>query len=49
MSNRLIRLLKDKSGGGALEYGLIAAGLLGAIVVVLLQLGPKIAAAFTAG
>jgi len=44
-----MRLLKDASGDGALEYGLIAASLLGAIVVVLVQLGPKIAAALTAG
>ncbi len=44
----LSRFLKDESGATAIEYGLIAAGISVAIVVVVTQVGSKLVTTFTA-
>lgn len=41
------RFLKDESGATAIEYGLIAAGIAVAIILVVDQLGTAINAKFT--
>ena len=43
----LNRFLKDESGATAIEYGLIAAGISVAIIVVVQGLGTKLNATFT--
>jgi pilus assembly protein Flp/PilA len=48
MSARGKRFLKDQSGASAVEYGLIAAGILVAIIVVIQGLGAKLNAALGA-
>ncbi len=40
------KLLRDKSGVTAVEYGLIAAGIAGAIIVILFLVGEDIVAIF---
>lgn len=41
------KLLRDKSGATAIEYGLIAAGIAVAIITVLTGLGDKLISTFT--
>ena len=41
------RFLRDESGATAIEYGLIAAGIAVAIIVVVNTLGDQLAATFT--
>jgi pilus assembly protein Flp/PilA len=43
----LSRFLKDQSGATAIEYGLLAAGISVAIIVVVQGLGTKLNATFT--
>jgi pilus assembly protein Flp/PilA len=47
MLKQFSRLLKDESGATAIEYGLIAAGIAVAIIVVVQSLGTKLNATFT--
>ena len=42
----LVKFLKDESGATAIEYGLIAAGISIAIVVVVTNVGTKLNATF---
>jgi len=44
---KLYRFLKDESGVTAIEYGLIAAGIGVAIVVIVFQVGTALVATFT--
>jgi pilus assembly protein Flp/PilA len=46
VSNLFARFVQDTSGATAVEYGLIAAGIAVAIVVVMLGLASKISATF---
>jgi len=43
----LIRFRRDESGATAIEYGLIAAGIAAAIIVVVNTLGTNVNTAFT--
>ena len=43
----LVQFLKDESGGTAIEYGLIAAGISVAIIAVVNSLGSQLKATFT--
>jgi pilus assembly protein Flp/PilA len=47
MSVLIKRFLKDESGATAIEYGLIAAGISVAIILVVQGLGTKLNATFT--
>ncbi|KPF92347.1 Flp family type IVb pilin [Rhodopseudomonas palustris] len=47
MKNILARFVKDESGATAIEYGLIAAGIALAIIVVVNGIGSKLNLAFT--
>jgi pilus assembly protein Flp/PilA len=47
MSVLLRRFLHDESGATAIEYGLIAAGISVAIIVVVKGLGSRLTATFT--
>ena len=47
MKNLVSRFLKDQSGATAIEYGLIAAGISVAIIVVVNSIGSKLNIAFT--
>ena len=46
MKNLFARFLKDESGATAIEYGLIAAGISVAIIVVVNTLGSQLNAKF---
>jgi pilus assembly protein Flp/PilA len=48
MIARVRRFLQDRSGASAVEYGLIAAGILVAIITVMQGLGTKLNAALGA-
>lgn len=48
MKTLVSRFVKDESGATAIEYGLIAAGISVAIIVVVQGLGTKLTATFTA-
>ena len=48
MIARVKRFVQDRSGASALEYGLIAAGILVAIIAVMQGLGAKLNAALGA-
>lgn len=48
MKNLYARFVKDESGATAIEYGLIAAGISVAIVLILPQIGARLAVAFNA-
>jgi pilus assembly protein Flp/PilA len=43
----LVQFLKDESGGTAIEYGLIAAGITIAIIAVINALGSQLNATFS--
>lgn len=43
----LRRFAKDNSGATAIEYGIIASGIMVAIVIVVYEIGPVIADIFT--
>ena len=45
--SKFLRFLKDESGATAIEYGLIAAGISVAIIVVVNGLGTKLNDTFT--
>jgi pilus assembly protein Flp/PilA len=45
--NLLVRFLKDESGGTAIEYGLIAAGITIAIIAVINALGSQLNSTFS--
>jgi len=45
--SKLVRLLRDESGAAAIEYGLIAAGISVAIIVVVNSLGTKLSEIFS--
>jgi len=47
MKNLVSRFVKDESGATAIEYGLIAAGISVAIIVVVQGLGSKLKTTFT--
>lgn len=47
MKKLLARFAKDESGATAIEYGLIAAGIAVAIVVVVFNIGTQLETAFT--
>jgi pilus assembly protein Flp/PilA len=47
MKNLIARFAKDESGATAIEYGLIAAGISLAIIVVVNSLGTNLNAKFT--
>jgi pilus assembly protein Flp/PilA len=47
MKNLIARFVKDESGATAIEYGLIAAGISLAIIVVVNSLGTNLNAKFT--
>jgi pilus assembly protein Flp/PilA len=47
MKNLFARFMKDESGATAIEYGLIAAGIAVAIVVVVPQIGSALNTTFT--
>jgi pilus assembly protein Flp/PilA len=47
MKNLFARFLKDESGATAIEYGIIAAGISVAIIVVVGTLGDELTATFT--
>jgi len=47
MAKHLMRILKDKSGATAIEYGLIAAGISVAIIAVVNGLGTQLNNTFT--
>jgi pilus assembly protein Flp/PilA len=47
MAGKLIAFLKDASAATAIEYGLIAAGIAGAIIAVTKGLGTKLNTTFT--
>jgi pilus assembly protein Flp/PilA len=47
MSTLIARFMKDESGATAIEYGLIAAGISVAIIVVVQTLGSKLNTTFT--
>lgn len=46
MKHLVLRFLKDESGATAAEYGLIAAGLVAAIIAVLQRLGSRLSETF---
>ncbi len=46
MSKLLLRFLHDKSGAGAIEYALIAAGISVVIVVTVATIGSQLNSAF---
>lgn len=46
MKNLVARFVRDESGATAIEYGLIAAGISVAIIVVVGTLGDKVKATF---
>ena len=41
------RFLSDNSGATAVEYGLIAAGIAAAIIVIVVEVGTKVSGTFT--
>jgi len=45
--NKLVRFVKDESGATAIEYGLIAAGISVAIIVVVQTVGTNLNTTFT--
>jgi pilus assembly protein Flp/PilA len=45
--NLLVQFLKDESGGTAIEYGLIAAGITIAIIAVINALGSQLNSTFS--
>jgi pilus assembly protein Flp/PilA len=47
MKNLVSRFVKDESGATAIEYGLIAAGISIAIIVVVQGVGTQLKATFT--
>ena len=47
MSKLLVRFAKDESGATAIEYGLIAAGISVAIVVIVQTVGTDLVGVFT--
>ncbi len=47
MKSQLLRFLRDTSGATAIEYGLIAAGISVAIIVVVNTLGGQLVNTFT--
>jgi pilus assembly protein Flp/PilA len=47
MSSKFGKFLRDESGATAIEYGLIAAGISVAIIVVVNGLGEKLTSTFT--
>jgi pilus assembly protein Flp/PilA len=47
MRNVIGRFMRDESGATAIEYGLIAAGISVAIIVIVKQLGSTLNAKFT--
>jgi len=47
MKNLVTRFIKDESGATAIEYGLIAAGISVAIIVIVGQLGTTLTGTFT--
>ncbi|MEI8144004.1 MAG: Flp family type IVb pilin [Alphaproteobacteria bacterium] len=47
MKNLLARFAKNESGATAIEYGLIAAGIAGVIIVTVNSLGTTVQGAFT--
>ena len=47
MKTLVTRFVKDESGATAIEYGLIAAGISVAIIVVVNSIGSKLNIAFT--
>lgn len=47
MKERLMAFLRNESGATAIEYGLIAAGISVAIIVVVQGLGTKLKGTFT--
>ncbi len=48
MSNLIKKFRRNEDGATAIEYGLIAGLLAVAVITVLVTLGPKVAAQFTA-
>ncbi|MBN8938202.1 MAG: Flp family type IVb pilin [Rhizobiales bacterium] len=46
MQTLIVRFVRDESGATAIEYGLIIAGLSGAIIGVVNAIGPKVLAQF---
>jgi pilus assembly protein Flp/PilA len=44
---KFMKMLRDESGATAIEYGLIAAGISVAIIVVVQGLGSKLTSTFT--
>lgn len=46
MQTTVVRFLKDESGATAMEYGLLIAGLAGAIIALVNAIGPKVLATF---
>ena len=48
MKARLVKFLRDESGTAAIEYGLIATGVVVAIITAVQSLGSKLQAVFTA-
>lgn len=46
MKNLLNRFAKDESGATAIEYGLIAAGIAGVIILAVNSLGAKVTSTF---
>jgi len=46
MKNLFSRFVKDESGATAIEYGLIAAGISVAIIIIVFQLGGNLNGAF---
>lgn len=47
MKSAIIRFAKDESGATAIEYGLIAAGIAGVIILAVNTLGTTVRARFT--
>jgi pilus assembly protein Flp/PilA len=47
MKRHLVRFFRDESGATAIEYGLIAAGIAVAIIIVIAGLGSKLNTTFT--
>ena len=48
MGRTIVRFFQDQSGATAIEYGLIAAGIAVAIIVVVKALGTQLNTTFTA-
>jgi pilus assembly protein Flp/PilA len=47
MKRQLVQFFRDESGATAIEYGLIAAGIAVAIIIVIAGLGSKLNTTFT--